>query len=113
MHRGLYLALCALVLTTCVDPSMQDAVGPLVGQNVRLILDRWGPPTSSGSAFGSTVYTWQIIDLNRGNCSVNVVTASDGTIKKWDWQGVQGGSCGAMAAQLRTGIGFVGHEDLR
>ncbi len=113
MNCGPYLALCLLVLTGCADTSMQDAVSPLVGQNVRRIIERWGSPTSSGDAFGSTIYTWQVTDIHNGNCKVNVVAFRDGTIKSWNWQGVQGGTCGAMAAQLRTGIGFVGHEDLR
>ena len=113
MNRGLYLAIGALVLAGCVDSSMQDAVGPLVGQNVRIIFDRWGAPTVSAEAFGNAMYTWKIIDTHNGNCSVDVMALPDGVIKSWDWQGVQGGTCGAMAAQLRTGIGFVGHADLR
>jgi len=102
-----------LVLAGCANTSMQDAVGPLVGKNVSLVYARWGPPAVSAEAFGSIINTWRIIDIHNGNCSVNLVTSRDGTIKSWNWQGVQGGTCGAMAAQLRTGIGFVGHEDLR
>jgi hypothetical protein len=114
MRRRSYLLLWALMLVGCTDSGMQAAIGPLVGQNVRFVYDRWGPPTLAAKAFGSTIYTWQWGTM-RGDCTVDLFVSDDNTIESWDSRGTTGerSLCAQMAAQLRTGIGFVDHSGLR
>jgi hypothetical protein len=109
---GHFLAVCALALAGCVNPSMQDAVGPLIGQNVNIVLNRWPAPSMTAPAFGGTMYSWRILN-GSGDCTVNLYSTPDGVLKSWDWNGTQGGPCASLAAQLRTGIGFMDAGSLR
>ena len=106
-----FFAVCVLMLSGC-DSNMKNAIDPYIGQNIDLVLNRVGQPTSSGPAMGGTMYTWRTRNSN-GGCIVNLYTSGDGRLRTWDSTGTQGGPCAAFAAQLRTGIGFMGTGDMR
>ena len=123
------LIIAVLGLSACTTtPVMENALAPLTGQPVQLVVDRLGPPTSSTLYGEDTVHVWQQSSLVPGaslrtgsigsdsavngfggtysgvgvpiECNVQIVADAEGRIKGWDYIGGRGG-CREPARKLR------------
>jgi hypothetical protein len=114
--RKVLLMLGALGLAGCMQQRMNNGLQALVGQNIQVAVAELGYPDTQRTMFGDTIYIWSAsgpggaIALQtsptmtafmplRANCTIQIATAPDGTIKQGSWRGNQAG-CQPYMSQL-------------
>jgi hypothetical protein len=90
---------------------IRDGLNPLLGQPIQAAIDRLGYPSEQRQILGDTVYVWSnqpgSVAYVSGNvafasplwCEIQIGTNPDGTIKRWQSRGNNGG-CMAYANAL-------------
>jgi hypothetical protein len=116
MRKIAALVVAALGLPGCVPQRMDEGLQALAGQNIQAAVAKLGYPDSQRTMLGDTIYIWSTrgpggavavaISPTMGavlpisfNCTIQIATAADGTIKQTQWTGNPDG-CRAYAGEL-------------
>jgi hypothetical protein len=118
MRRIVVIVLVTFGLTGCVPQRMNDGMQSLVGQNIQAAVAKLGYPDTQRTMLGDTIYIWStssqggalavamsptmsaVVPLNF-NCTIQIATTSDGTIKQAQWSGNADGCRGYASALAR------------
>ena len=98
MKRIAAFVLAVLDLAGCVPQRMDDGLQSLIGQNIQAAVGKLGYPDGQRTMLGDTIYIWNtghqgalpiagtVVPFSF-NCTIQIATTPDGTIKQPQWAG--------------------------
>jgi hypothetical protein len=93
-------AMCAIGLHACAwETSMQKALQPYQGKNIKAVIARIGYPDSQDTMLGKHVYVWNLKNSTWATCKINVATDASDTITDFSFVGDRRG-CGVYEDKL-------------